>query len=163
MCDYSLHTFPNRLAVDGEELVVHRFGGASLGLASPADFRPSITANQCAAPAKFWDRVSQWWSLQCENWRTEQRVPAVCIPPGANLILRDIPKSLQRELAVGEVEEVKFIETSADVNTYRDGVRFKNSRQVLLQALHEGQRVTVLAISPAEVEAPFFLEERSNG
>jgi hypothetical protein len=33
MCDYSLHTFPNRLAADGEDLVVYRFGAESLGLA----------------------------------------------------------------------------------------------------------------------------------
>jgi hypothetical protein len=37
MCDYSLHVFPNRLASEGEELVVHRFGGTSLGLASRSD------------------------------------------------------------------------------------------------------------------------------
>ena len=55
------------------------------------------------------------------------------------LLLKDIPKGLQRELGVGEVEEVKFIEISAEVNTYRDAVRFKNSRQLLLQALPEGQ------------------------
>ena len=34
MCDYSLTGIPNRLAVEGEELVVHRFRTGSLGLAS---------------------------------------------------------------------------------------------------------------------------------
>jgi len=79
-------------------------------------------------------------------------VPAVCVPPGARLILRDIPRSLQREFAVGEMEAVTFTEISADVNTYRDALRFKNNRQVLLQALYDGQRVTVLSLVPAEVE-----------
>jgi hypothetical protein len=35
MCDYSLAGVPNRLAVEGEELVVHRFPTGALGLASP--------------------------------------------------------------------------------------------------------------------------------
>jgi hypothetical protein len=35
MCDYSLAGIPNRLAVEGEELVVHRFTMGPLGLASP--------------------------------------------------------------------------------------------------------------------------------
>jgi len=35
MCDYSLACFPNRLAVEGEQLVVHRFQTGALGLASP--------------------------------------------------------------------------------------------------------------------------------
>ena len=33
MCDYSLAHFPNRLAVEGEQLVVHRFATRTLGLA----------------------------------------------------------------------------------------------------------------------------------
>ena len=48
MCDYSLHTYPNRLAADGEDLVVHRFGAGSLGLASPADLAPVISACKTA-------------------------------------------------------------------------------------------------------------------
>ena len=159
MCDYSLHAYPNRLAVDGEELVVHRFGGASLGLASPADLRRDPASPTCGARQKFWSwtRFTNWLQARSE---AEQRVPAVCVPPGAQLVLKDIPKSLQRELGVGEVEEVKFVETTAEVYTYRDAVLFKNSRQVLLQALREGQRVTVVSLTPAEVEEPFFLEEK---
>jgi len=59
------------------------------------------------------------------------------------------------------VEEVKFVEISADVNTYRDAVRFKNSRQLLLQALREGQRVTVLSLIPEEVEETAFSDLRA--
>ena len=36
MCDYSLAGIPNRLAVEGEELVVHPFPTGALRLASPA-------------------------------------------------------------------------------------------------------------------------------
>ena len=49
------------------------------------------------------------------------RVPAVCVPPGARLRLRDIPEDLQRRLDVGAVEEVMFIEQSLEAFTYRDG------------------------------------------
>lgn len=153
MCDYSLHAFPNRLAVEGEELVVHRFGGTSLGLASPADVRSAGPEIRCTRPLRFWSwaSIKAWFAAQRE---LDKPVPAVCVPPGARLILQDIPKSLQRELGVGEIEEVKFVETTAEINTYRDAVRFSNCSQVLLQALREGQRVTVLQLDSAEVEAP---------
>ena len=151
MCDYSLHTYPNRLASDGEDLVVHRFGAGSLGLASPADLAPVISAAK-SAHGTLWTRAKAWFLGRNPKWEAEKRVPAVCIPPYARLELQDIPKSLQRELSVGEVEEVQFIEITAEVNTYRDAVRFKNGRQALLQQLREGQRVRVLSIGVEEFE-----------
>ena len=39
MCDYSLMAIPNRLAVSGEQLVVHRFEAGMVGLASAFDIR----------------------------------------------------------------------------------------------------------------------------
>jgi hypothetical protein len=155
MCDYSLHVYPNRLAADGEELVVHRFGGVSIGLASPSDLRPIITASSCDATSKnswSWTAIKEWFLANRPQGQPDKRTPAVCVPPGARLLLKDIPKGLQRELGVGQEEEVKFVEISTEVNTYRDAVRFKNSRQLLLQALREGQRVTVLSLTPEEVE-----------
>jgi hypothetical protein len=151
MCDYSLHTYPNRLAHDGEELVVHRFGAGSLGLASPADLSAVISASK-TCNGSLWSQAKAWFLGRNPRWEAEKRVPAVCIPPGARLILRDIPKGLQRELEVGETEEVWFIETTAEVNTYRDAVRFKNCRQALLQQLREGQRVRVLSTGVEEFE-----------
>ena len=149
MCDYSLHTFPNRLAVEGESLVVHRFAGASLGLASPADLAPVVAIAQCREGG-VWARIKNWFQSQRPMWEAEARVPAVCIPPGASLVLQDIPKRLQRELHVGEVEPVTFTEISAEINTYRDAIRFENNRRVLLQALEPGQRVTVLSLAPSD-------------
>ena len=151
MCDYSLHTYPNRLATDGEELVVHRFGAGSLGLASPADLAPVISAGRTAQDS-WWSRAKAWFLGNNPKWEAEKRVPAVCIPPGARLVLRDIPRNLQRELGVTEIEEVQFVETTAEVNTYRDAVRFQNRRQALLQQLREGQRVKVLSIAIEEFE-----------
>jgi len=147
MCDYSLHAFPNRLAAKGEELIVHRFGGGSLGLASPADTCPVINAKKGNAPFWSWENIKTWFEA---SRKPARRVPAVCIPPGASLVLKDIPRSLQRELNVSEIEEVTFVQTSANVNTYRDAVRFKNGRQLLLQALREGQRVEVVSLDLPE-------------
>jgi hypothetical protein len=129
MCDYSLAHFPNRLAMEGEQLVVHRFATRTLGLA-PAG---------CG-----------WKQLLLPT-----RLPAVCVPPGARLRLYDIPEDLQRRLGVGAVEEVTFIEQSLKAFTYRDGVRFANGREILLQQLTCGVRVEVLRLDLAEKpEAP---------
>ena len=130
--------------------MVHRFGAGSLGLASPTDLTPVISAGKTAGT--FWCQVKAWFQGRNPKWEAEKRVPAVCIPPGARLILSDIPKSLQRELGVGEIEEVQFVQTTAEVNTYRDAVRFKNCRQALLQQLREGQRVQVISVGVEEFE-----------
>jgi hypothetical protein len=161
MCDYSLHVFPNRLAVEGEDLVIHRFGGATIGLASPADLGPTVTAiHGDAVSRNFRTRIKTWFVAQRPIWDAEKKIPAVCVPPGATLILHDIPKGLRRELGVGEVEQVRFVETTADVNTHRDAVRFLNGRQVLLQVLREGQRVRVLSLNPQEIEETVLVQDR---
>jgi hypothetical protein len=123
MCDYSLAGIPNRLAVEGEELVVHRFPTTSIGLAPP-----------CAS-------VSRWSAKQN---------PAVCVPPGARLILHDVPERLQHDLAVGHIEEVTFVQLNATPYQYRDAVRFSNGREIRLQELSEGMRVRVLKMSLPE-------------
>jgi hypothetical protein len=124
MCDYSLAGIPNRLAVEGEQLAVHRFPTGSLGLASP-----------CASAS------NRWFAKQ---------TPAVCVPPGARLLLKDIPKCLQREIGVGPAEEVIFVQLSATAFQFRDAVRFSNGREILLQRLRCGQHVEVLSLCSSE-------------
>jgi hypothetical protein len=141
MCDYSLCGLPTRLAVDGEELVVHRFRTGSMGLASPADLRP---AKQTASPAL---RKSLWGFVKSifEEPQDSPAAVAVCVPPGAQLILKNIPEDLQRRWDVEKEEAVFFLQTSADANNYRDAVRFRNGLQILLQGLREGIPVYVLS------------------
>ena len=124
MCDYSLAHFPNRLAVEGEQLLVHRFGSYTLGL----------------VPARR--------SLKELLFRPAP--PAVCMPPGARLRLRDIPAPLQRRLRVSAVEEVTFVQLSAESFIHRDAVRFANGEEILLQRLQCGQRVDVLRLDLPE-------------
>jgi hypothetical protein len=117
MCDYSLAGLANRLAIEGEQLVVHRFPTGTLGLASPC---PSLLSKE---------------------------IPAVCIPPGARLRLRDIPQNLQRELDIGAIEEVTFVQLSVEAYEHRDAIRFLNGRDLLLQRLRCGQQVDVLSLA----------------
>jgi hypothetical protein len=135
---------PNRLAQEGEELVAYRFPTGSLGLADPCDVKRA-SAPPPRANKTLWMHVVEFFNPP----RTEP-VCAVCIPPGARLRLEDIPTRLQHEYNVGTSEEVTFTQISALANSYRDAVRFSNGREVRLQELREGQRVTVVDLSLAE-------------
>ena len=139
MCDYSLGGLPNRLAVDGDELMVHRFPTYSMGLAPAADLRPEIASS---GDQSLWRRVKSFFALTpfCSS------IQAVCIPPGASLILKNIPDDLRRKWSVGEEETVLFTQISAEAHTYRDAVCFRNGRQVSLQHLNEGLLVKVLSL-----------------
>jgi hypothetical protein len=121
MCDYSLAGMSNRLAVMGEDLQVHRFPTGSLGLVS--------------SRRRLWEILFP------------SKAVAVCIPPGAQLRLHAISEQTQRKLAVSAVEEVVFTQRTADANVYRDSVRFQNGKQILLQQLQCGQRITVLRLN----------------
>jgi hypothetical protein len=133
MCDYSLAGLRTRLAIEGEELVLYRFPTGSLGLTSPVELE--------AHPKEFlgWQRRFDPSEVPC----------AVCIPPGARLLLRDIPEHLQKHLGVGVVENVVFTPRSGEVGRHRDGLRFTNGHEILLQRLAERQRAAVLSLSSA--------------
>jgi hypothetical protein len=134
MCDYSLAGLRTRLAIDGEELVLYRFPTGSLGLTSPAELE--------AHPKEFlgWQRRFDPREVPC----------AVCIPPGARLLLRDIPEHFQKHLGVGVVENVVFTQVSAEAYQFRDAVRFGNGRELLWQLLNCHQKVEVLSLCSGE-------------
>jgi hypothetical protein len=156
MCDYSLHGLPNRLAVEGEELVAHRFITGAIGLTSPAELCRAANYNNGSEKQSFWSRIKGAIFPP-----TFAETPAVCIPPGARLRMTGIPAGLQRELGVGEDETVTFTQTTALANTYHDAVRFENGRQVLLQMLREGQGVRVLSLNQVEADDFDFAWERA--
>jgi hypothetical protein len=135
MCDYSLMGVPNRLANEGEDLVVHRFRTGSIGLISDSELVQVKTTG-------LWSALKGLFRGSASAQAT-----AVCIAPGARLLLRDIPEEMQRSMKVTPSEEVVFTQLTAEVNTYRDAVRFSNGAEALLQRLREGQRVRVLHLS----------------
>lgn len=149
MCDYSLHTIPNRLAVEGEALITHRFQTYTIGLAATAEIESLGRENPAPEVSRSW-----WASLK--NWLNppppEKNVTAVCVPPGARLLVHQVPKYLRAELDIGSEEEVTFDELSANAYEYRDIIRFRNGRSVLLQDLPERLRFEVLSLVSTQAE-----------
>ena len=134
MCDYSLVALRTRLAQVGEELVIYRFPTGSLGMTTPAELE------------MYKPEFHGWWS----SFDATQVPCAVCIPHGSQLQLSDIPERVQQKLGVGADEEITFIQMSADVGRHRDGIRFANGQEILLQRLAEGQRGRIRSLSLRE-------------
>jgi hypothetical protein len=152
MCDYSLYEFPNRLAREGEELVTYRFPLGSLGLVSPVELEKA----QARPSSKgFWGRLSE-----PSNYRPSDlpSVCAICVPPGARLILKDISARMQKDLGLRPEEGGKFIETSVEAHRHRDAIQLASGLVIPLQQLCEGQRIEVLSLVPAGE----FVEERQS-
>src|SRR5260370_40495450 len=103
MCDYSLMSIPNRLAVEGEDLVTYRFHSGSIGFASESDVRRMAGSNDPQARGI-------WLRSYSANPPLAEPVCAVCVPPGARLLLQDIPEHLQHKLNVASSEEVTFVQ-----------------------------------------------------
>lgn len=138
MCDYSLHGVENRLAEEGEVLVVHRFYTGSKGLTAPEYLKPT---------EKLTQQPKGLMAILRRKFAAQSRLCAVCIPDGAKLMLRGISPTLQRTHGLSTTEAVTFRQLSANAGTYRDAVEFRNGVKVRLQDLEEGQGVEVLALS----------------
>lgn len=145
MCDYSLMSVKNRLAIRGEELVVRRFEIRSMGLVAVADAEAADLRQE--PPARtFGERLRRML------FPTEpEACPVVCIPPGARLLVRDIPEKLQRELKLTSAEQ-EVVFTELETTGYRDALRFENGAEVLLQRMTEGMRVRVVALESEQEE-----------
>ena len=83
---------------------------------------------------------------------------AICVPPGARLILKDISARMQKDLGLCPEEGGKFIETSVDLYRHRDAIQLANGLVIPLQRLCEGQRIEVLSLVPAGE----FVEDRQS-
>jgi hypothetical protein len=151
MCDYSLYEFPNRLAREGEELVTYKFRSGSLGLVSPVELKE---AQGKPSGKGFWGSVRSHSELSTHR----PSVCAICVPPGARLLLKDISAPMQKDLGLCPEEGGKFIETSVDPYRHRDAIQLANGLVISLQRLCEGQRIEVLSLVPA---AEFVEEHQS--
>jgi hypothetical protein len=149
MCDYSLHAQPNRLAVEGEKLILVRFPGGSLGFASRKEVEETTAHKTTEVKPGFewsWKGIRAYFATQRAQ-KTCNPMTAVCLPPGARLQLDGLPVSTQRNFAVTAHETVVFTQLGCEPYTYRDAVRFDNGKEVLLQHLAEKQLATVLSLS----------------
>jgi hypothetical protein len=140
MCDYSLMMIANRLAIEGEELVAHRFQNGSTGMVSCFDFDQWATTRSKG----FWRCLKDSFSPDREP------TPVVCIPPGARLRLNGIQGSLKALFPLGSSEDAVFTQISAEARQHRDALCFANGETVLVQWLPEGQRVKILGLSAQE-------------
>src|SRR5690348_1131804 len=135
MCDYSLMMVPNRIAVEGEELVAHKLQSGTTGFVSGSDF--SIWKAERRSKS-IWRRLAAWFAS------TAEPAPVVCIPPGARLRIEAAPESLSGRSHSGSSELATFTQLSAEANQHRDALCFDDGAIVPLATLAEGQRVKVL-------------------
>jgi hypothetical protein len=140
MCDYSLHGIKNRLAEEGETLVVHRFHTGSKGLTSPAYIKRTEKPKGALA---FLKSMFAAPPVEC----------AVCVPDGAKLTILGISPALQLAHDLCASEAATFRQLSADAASYRDAVEFRNGVKVRLQDFEEGQSVEISALSSEAADA----------
>jgi hypothetical protein len=134
MCDYSLSGVANRQAVEGERLITYRFPNGVKGFVSQPDLVQFM-----AGHGTFWKRMRAWF-------RSETPC-AVCLPPGAKLVLRDVPESLRTASGRDNDEIVEFTQSGSQYE-YRDGVQFSSGTRILLQQLPPGLEADVLNLKP---------------
>jgi hypothetical protein len=95
---YSLMGVPNRLACEGEDLVVYEFRTGSRGL-TPGTLMTNTDTQK---------RYERFGVVKRLFGNLEPEPVAVYIPPGARLLLGDISEDVQRSCGVGSSEEVTF-------------------------------------------------------
>ena len=125
------------MAVGGEQLIIHRFPSGTMGMGSPDP------------------------GLQALVFRYNST--AVCVPSGARLLLREIPEWRREQLEISALEEVTFVEQTAEAFRYRDTVCFANGRKVLLQRLSPRLRVLSFdSTDPRATELERLAEESAS-
>ena len=139
MCDYSLMGIPNRLAREGEDLVLCEF---------PIGTRGFTPCPPGVAAASSWRNAAGAFFKELLGVPEAGKV-AVCIPPGARLLLLDVPPDLQKAEGMPRDAEVTFTQLSAEAHVHRDAIRFDNGHELLLQLLEEGQRIRMLRLDLA--------------
>ena len=65
------------------------------------------------------------------------------MPAGARLRLEGLDEAVQRALHVGPAEAVEMIRLPHRGHTHRDGIRFADGREVLLESLNVGATATL--------------------
>lgn len=168
---FSLMKLSNRLALEGEELVAHKFRNGSMGLVSRSDFESwwtrsdtsqtgaSLTAVQ--PRRNFWESLKDsllaflmYYGLLGIGTSCSEPGPVVAIPSEALVRVFGISDDLQRLHHLRSTEDALFTKCAPPVDFCREALYFGNGVMVPLQRLHEGQRIKVLRRSWAESIEP---------
>jgi hypothetical protein len=142
MCDYSLYSVNNRLACESDDLVLHRFDTGSLGFCALAELRREMNRG---ALASGWASFMRWLYP-----RKPCGLTAVCVPPGARLLISAVPSNERGRFDLLELETVEFTQLSERSYAYRDALKFSDGETILLQKLPEGLQATVISLAPEE-------------
>jgi hypothetical protein len=152
MFNFSAMNVRNRLAADGDELVVLRFDTGLLGLVLACDLRQK----QELARAR---RSGFWRALREFMFPVASGIALILVPPGTRLLVRDIPINRQLEWRLrGETQVAVATILTGNADSFRDAIGFSNGTIVLVGRLVEGQRVRVLSASSEEEANPSMPE-----
>jgi hypothetical protein len=163
----------NRLAVEGEELVAHRFGSGLTRMLSRDDYcrwrtvaeAPSARDSSVPhAPGNAFLRALKDSLMQVLDFlglvpgdpfsSGREPGPVVDFPSDALLRVYGISQKLQQQYHLSSSEDALAVEITHRLGRGRDALCFGNGAILSLQALEEGQRVKVLYRSWTESLEP---------
>jgi len=144
MKDDFRRTTGNRLALEGEQLVLYNLATGARDLVSIADVWRHKLALSPPGKSTFWQRITRLFKNAPDG---APPVSAVWVPSGTHLILKSIPTSLQQRYGLGEEEGAIFLRPDTAEGRLRGGLRFNNGALVQLQELRAGQLVEALSLA----------------
>jgi hypothetical protein len=152
----------NRPALEGEELVVHKFRNGLIRMVSRSDYSRWKISSQDgvsngAVARVFRSLVNAFLRyliapglLRCGC----DPSPVIAVPADALLRVYGIDPDMQRQHGLDATEDALFVEITLLLGRSRDALCFGNGVVIPLQALPEGQRVRVLYRSWTENMSP---------
>ncbi len=141
----SKKTKPPRLAMEGEELVAHRFRSAMVRMVSHADYcRWRTVAGAPGAKSIFRKFLTSFLRFIAPGLVSSQPGPVVAFPSEALLRVYGIAPKLQGLYHLSAMEDAISIEVTPWLGRRTDALCFGNGVILPLESLDEGQRVRVL-------------------
>jgi hypothetical protein len=140
----SLEVIPTLLATEGQQLAIHAFVDGAIGFAAPEAVRRLHKFRHAEPGIKscFTRSLARVFRFR----RTAPPVPAIYVPGGTCVILKDIPPEIQAKYTVQREEGAALVETQGSPNC----LRFANGREVFLRDLPDGMLLEVLSLAETE-------------
>ena len=160
--DDSCRNVTNRPALEGEELVAHRFRNGLIHMVSRSDYSRWKISSQDGGSNGALARVFRSLTNAFLRYLIAPGLlrsgcdpsPVVAVPEDALLRVYGIGPDLQRRHGLNATEDALFVELTLLLGRSRDALCFGNGVVIPLQALPEGQRVRVLYRSWTENMSP---------